>query len=209
LSDRVGPITAVFDIGDFQDVTATPPAHATGDNKHLDLPGSAPTPKPTESKNTAADNGSRGGLNSLTFLSISLVCLALVCVGGLAFWYYGQQEKKRSDEARARQLEQQQNEDKKQAQIRRLRGQVSDLSKRLIAATMVAKEKREKMQEKLAEATRNLDEVTQLAAATQISEIEKRCNNISEELQEIEKDLNNSLQGFQPYHSINRDPVKC
>jgi PPM family protein phosphatase len=199
LSDRVGPVTAVFEIGEFKDDPPPAPTTApTSDGRTEELPANYSS----VAKTKAARNGQ--GQKSSSFLPVILTIIALAVIGGAAFWY--QQARARTAAEEAKLIEQREQENQKQAQITRLREQITDLNKKLLAAAKISAEKREKMQEKLEKATRRLDEIGQLSA-DQPNEIEKKCRDLAKDLKEIEEDLNN-LQGLLPGQHLNREPVK-
>ncbi len=206
LSDRVGPVTAVFEIGDFKEATQSAPSPGPSpgpspDGRTEELPAN----RPSSAKTNAAHNG-HAEQKSFSFLPVILTIIALAGIGGAAFWYFNQQARARTAAEEARHLAQQENENQKQAQITRLREQITELNKKLLAAVKIGAEKREKMQDKLDKATRRLNELDQVSA-DQLSEIEKKCRDIAKDLKDIEEDLNN-VQGLLPGQSLNREPVK-
>jgi PPM family protein phosphatase len=201
LSDRRGPITSVFEIPTFEDdvpsggasVPQTEDLSKPGTNNHL-------------AKAAAPNSNGQPAQKSFSVLPVVLTIIALAGIGGVAFWYFSQQARQRDAVQAAQLAQQQQNENQKQLQIARLRDQITELNKRLRASTKVGQEKREKMERKLDEATRQLDEISQLSAA-QLADIEKKCEDLSKDLKEVEEDLNN-LQGLLPNLSSNRAPIK-
>jgi serine/threonine protein phosphatase PrpC len=198
LTDRRGPITSVFEIPAFEDEPA--PAPEIGAKPHTD---SAP---PGTAKAASASQNGQADQKSFSILPVILTIIALAGIGSVAFWYFGQQARQRDAVQAAQLAQQQQNENQKQLQLTRLRDQLTELNKKLLAANKIGQEKREKMEKKLNRATQQLEEIS-LLPNKNLAEIEKKCAEVGKDLKEVEEDLNN-LQGLLPNLSINREPVK-
>ncbi len=234
LSDRRGPITAVFAPEDFQEdlkddqrVAATQEA-ATSAAKH-----SAKT-EPLETRNTkplnqqtsqldpaTADSSSNSDSNadrpqsnlkagqSRTNLFI-LAGLIVLGFGGLvisATSYYRQQAQARDAQQQAQVKLEHDNQTQKEGQIGRLREKIAEISKRLQAADKPAlKEKRDVWSESLNRLSRQLDDINKMSLE-QLREIGQACEEVGQELKKIEDEVN-SLQGLLPLPEPNREPVK-
>lgn len=196
LSDRRGPITSVFEIPVFDEDA---PASSSAATEELNPVNGTATPAV---KAAANQHNGQPRQTSSSILPVILTIVALAGVGGAAFWYFSQQARQR-DAVQAANV---QNETQKQLQLTRLRNQLADLNKKLLAASKIGEEKREKMEKKLSAAARQLDEVSQLSN-DRVSEIEKRCEEIAKDLKEIEEDLNNQ-QGLLPNQTPGRHPIK-
>jgi protein phosphatase len=200
LADRRGPITSVFEIPVFDEEAPAASAGAQPDDRAPSNGAAHAAAAP------AAKSKGQPTQTSSSLLPVILTIIALAGIGGVAFWYYSQQARQRDAVQAAQLAQQQENESQKQLQLTRLRDQVTQLNKKLFAATKIGSEKREKMEKKLARAARQLDEISQLSNA-QLQEIERRCEEIGKDLKEIEEDLNN-LQGLLPNQNPSRNPIK-
>lgn len=201
LSDRRGPITSVFEIPVFDEETPATPASPQTEDLPL-ASGAAPAP----AKAAAINHKNQPSQTSSSILPVILTIIALAGIGGVAFWYFSQQARQRDAVQAAQVAQQQQNETQKQLQLTRLRDQITELNKKLLAATKIGAEKREKMEKKLNKASHQLDEISQLPN-DRLAEIEKRCEEVGKDLKDIAEDLNN-LQGLLPSQNPSRDPIK-
>jgi protein phosphatase len=232
LSDRRGPITAVFAPEDFeqemQSVAAKDAAKAaeqlhSAKTEPLDSRQTRPLGSPTtqlpqtksgsESTNnkrgTPAPKASEQDGNSRTNMLI-LIGLILLGAGGLGIGlttYFRQQEQARLQQEQEQQKRLQENQNQKDGQIGRLREKIAEISKRLQAADKpTLREKRAIWNEKLEKLAQELDSVRQIPP-DQLPEINRACDEIGKELSKIEEEVN-SLQGLLPRSETNRDPIK-
>lgn len=204
LTDRVGPITAVFEIGDFEEELAAKPANRTEELSHA-----TPHPNNAGRSATAAGNGHREQ-KSFSFLPVILTILALACIGGAAFWYFNQQQRSSAEAEAIKLREQQARETQKQSLLTNLRDEITKLKNDLAAAPKVGAEKREKLGKKLDKAQSDLIDIAQITPE-KIHEIEQKCEDVAKELKQIKKELEDDLkpqQGKLPTQSTSHEPVK-
>lgn len=203
LTDRVGPITAVFEIGDFEEELAAKPA-----NRTEELTPAKPHTNHAAQK-AAAGNG-HGEQKSFSLLPVVLTILALACIGGAAFWYFNQQQRSTAAAEAIKLREQQERETQKQSLLTSLRDEITKLKNDLAAAPKVGPEKREKLGKKLDKAQSDLIDIAQITPE-KIREIEQKCEDVANELKKIKKELEDDLkpqQGKLFLQSTNREPVK-
>ncbi len=204
MTDRVGPITAVFEIGDFEEELAA--RHASRAEE------SAPAKPHTNNAGqmAAAAGTGHGEQKSFSFLPVILTIIALAGIGGAAFWYFNQQQRSTAEAEAARQRIQQERETQKQSLLTGLRDEITKLKNDLAAAPKVSAEKREKLGKKLDKAQFDLIDIAQISPE-KIAEIEQKCADVAKELQQVKKELEEDLkpqQGKLPAQSNSREPIK-
>jgi protein phosphatase len=228
LSDRRGPITAVFAPEDFQaeqqvalaqeaspNVAPKPAARTepleSRDTKPLSPKTSQLNPAATEALNADTvpskpkpnrDQSDRKDGHSGTNLFI-LIGLILLGFGGLAIGvtsYFRQQ-------AQARDAQQQALKQENQNRIERLRLKVAEINNRLQAADKPSlKEKLSDLSERLNKLSRQLEDISKMSS-DQLQKISQDCDEIEKKLEKIEKDVT-TLQRLLPEAETNRDPIK-
>jgi PPM family protein phosphatase len=205
LSDRVGPVTAVFEIGDLKDFppsAAAPPAQPPAqplDGRTEELPGNnSSSPK---TKAAAAARNVHAEQKSFSFLPVILTIIALAGIGVVLYWSFNQQKLART----AAEEKKHQKSVKLQEEITRLNDQITTLDHRLQQVTRAESEKR-RLQERLDKAKGKLDEIRQIPFE-QLKKIEDECEDLAKKLNELEKDLDHQ-QGLLPGQHLNREPVK-
>jgi serine/threonine protein phosphatase PrpC len=215
LSDRRGPITAVYDVSQFAALTqasAIPepdPELVSLRNAQASLlahttPGS--TGDETVRQDLSGNNAisSRGGYA----LPVALLLLALTGLSVGILWYFNRQEQQRTAAAAEQQRMRQEREEQKRGLIIELRNQINNRRRELDASdNKLKKETREKLQEKLQKADQRLDEIA-LRAADEITQIQSECAEIQRELREVEDALK-TAQGLLPATPASREPVQC
>ncbi|MBI1764749.1 MAG: protein phosphatase 2C domain-containing protein [Acidobacteria bacterium] len=204
MTDRVGPITAVFEIGDFEEELKTTSADGTGD-----LLPHAPQTNHSGRMAATASHG-QGEQKSFSFLPVILTIIALAGIGGAAFWYFNQQQRSTAEAEAVKQHKRLERETQKQSLLTSLHDEITKLKNDLAAAPKVGTEKREKLGQKLNRAQATLIDIAQLSPE-RIDEIEQRCEDVAKELKQIKKDLEEDLktqQGTLPAQSTSREPVK-
>lgn len=228
LSDRRGPITAVFAPEDFEDDKKTPVTPETASTSAR-RPSAVTEPlesrrtKPIDPQKSQSNSSSRSSNSKLShdrsnqkderkegqsrtnlFILIGLIMLGL---GGLvigATSYYRQQ-------AHARDAQQQaqmkiENQNLKDSQIGRLREKIAEINKRLqVADKPTLKEKRNLWSESLNKLSLRLDDISNMSSE-QLPEISRACDEVGQELKKIEEEVY-KLQGLLPTQT-NREPVK-
>ncbi len=230
LSDRRGPITAVFAPEDFEEDKKAPAAQEVA--KASARKPSAVT-EPLESRNTkplgpetSQSNSSSPNSNSNVkrdrsnqvddrkdgqsranlFILIGLIMLGF---GGLvvgATSYYRQQAQARDAQQQAQEKTKIENQNLKESQIGRLREKIAEINKRLqVADKPVLKEKRAVWSESLNKLSLRLDDISNLSSE-QLPEINRACDEVSQELKKIEEEVY-KLQGLLPAQT-GREPVK-
>ncbi|MGH9939760.1 MAG: protein phosphatase 2C domain-containing protein [Blastocatellia bacterium] len=222
LSDRRGPITAVFAPEDFDDGLQSSPSHSARTEPlesrvtkpvNPQKPAANPAPEPSTSKtggstpNTGRDpSNSKDGKHGRNL--VILAGLIALGIGGLligATTWFKQQAQERSEQEQAQaQLE---NQNQKEGRIGSLRDRIAEISKRLQASDKPAvKVKRDIWSESLNKLSQRLDSINKMSSE-QLQEISRACDEIGKELNKIEEEVN-SLQGLFPSPEINREPVK-
>lgn len=204
LTDRIGPITAVFEIGDFEEELAAKQAHRPAQE----------TPAKSTSNNagrmTAAAGNGHGEQKSFSFLPVILTIIALAGIGGAAFWYFNQQQRSTAAAEAVKQRIQQERETQKLSLLTSLRDEITKLKNDLAAAPKVGTEKREKLGKKLDKAQSELLDIAQITPE-KIAEIEQKCEDVAKELKQIKKELEEDLkpqQGNLSPQSTSRESVK-
>lgn len=217
LSDRRGPITAVFPRQDFDEpaptATLTQPAptapleqRATSSFSSLPMRdgGSSATTNNQESAppaELAREKSSRSHI--AIFIGLLILGLAGLVVGAVT--YLQRQERDARQQAQLQiQLE---NQKEKEGRIGRLRDQIAQINRKLQAADQPAfKERREAWNESLSKLSERLSEVDRMSSE-QLPQISQACDEIGKELQKIEEEVN-SLQGLLPASLTYREPIK-
>ncbi len=210
-SGRRGPITAVYDVSQFQDaLNSSPipepdPEMVSLREAQADLLAqTAPGHTGDETfRSESEGKATRGGYA----LPITLVLLLLTGLSTGIFWYFNQQAKERDARAQAEAAQMQANEEEKRTLISGLRDKIAERTRELDGSAKVAKDKRESLQDKLRKATKNLDDVV-LRSASDITRIKTECEEIQRTLDEIADQIKNA-QGLRPAALVNRDPVQC
>jgi PPM family protein phosphatase len=230
LSDRRGPITAVFSTEDFAEdpelVSAQKQAQPTAqlDPRQTTPLSSASSTNVTSrvdnvTKKQARDNTTRrrrkthvnlnakknNGRSSLYILS----GLLMLGIAGLVFGflYFRQQSQERTEKEQVQRKIQRENQNQKEGKIGRLREKIAEINKKLQTADKPAlKEKREIWHESLNKLSLRLDDIAKIPP-DQLQQISQGCAEIGKELQKIEDEVNN-LQGLLRSQLINREPVK-
>ena len=210
-SGRRGPITAVYDVSQFQEALNSSPIpepdpemvslrEAQADLLAQTEPGhTGDETVRSESEGKAA----RGGYA----LPVTLVLLLLAGLSTGIFWYFNQQAKERDARAQAEAAQMQANEDEKRTLISNLRDKIAASRRDLDALSKVSKDKRESLQDKLQKTEKDLDDVA-LRSANEIARIKTECDEIQRALDAI-ADAIKTAQGLRPAALANRDPVQC
>jgi protein phosphatase len=213
LSDRRGPITAVFAAEDVED---RPPESRGSEPAREAKPPASTAPlsrRPTEPLQvkpvkTGMNSESRGGQSRMNL--IILIGLLLLGVFGLvvgAASYFKQQAQARSARQEAQMKLQLEKQAQREGRIERLRGQIAEIDKRLQAAEKPnLKEKREFWSESLNRLRQRLEDIGRMPSE-QDPQISQACEEIGRELKKIEEEVN-SLQGLLPHSPANRQPIK-
>ena len=231
LSDRRGPITAVFAPEDFEEddkkgsvppetagAFARKPSAATEpfeprNTKPLDPQASQSNSSPLNSnaklsrdRSNQRDDRKDGQSRTNLFILIGLIMLGF---GGLvigATSYYRQQAHARDAQQQAQMKMKIENQNLKDSQIGRLREKIAEISKRLqVADKPTLKEKRNVWSESLNKLSLRLDDISNMSSE-QLPEISRACDEVGQELKKIEEEVY-KLQGLLPAQS-NREPVK-
>jgi len=232
LSDRRGPITAVFAPEDFDDdlQSRSSPSHSARTEPlesrvtkpvNPQNPAANPAPEPSTSKtggstpNTSHDQSNskanskdgKHGRNLVILAGLIALGIGGLLIGliGAATTYFKQQAQARSAQEQAQlKLE---NQNLKEGRIGSLRDRIAEISKRLQASDKPAvKGKRNTWSESLNRLSQRLDSINKMSSE-QLQEISQACDEIGKELNKIEEEVN-SLQGLFPSPEINREPVK-
>ena|GEM_PF-169090 len=231
LSDRRGPITAVFAAEDFEsdpEVTAIPktaPITAPLEQRQTQplatssvqtatpapppvtapLLNHAPTQNlpPAHAKMPAENSSSR--TNFFILAGLLLLGVAGLVIGITS--YMRRQAAERTAQEQAVKNIQIENQNQKEGQIGRLREKIADINKKLQATEKPAiKERRDTWHESLDKLSLRLDEIAKIPS-DQLQQINQACDEIGKELKKIEDEVNN-FQGLLPPYLSNRDPIK-
>lgn len=219
LSDRRGPITAVFGIDDEISLP-TPPKTVIevglgGDSRHRPRSKSTPRPSPPFSllplflRSLLASLRNGGGHQTrsgpLYAIGIIIIGLTVVAIGGAAYL---------KRQASAREMEQlaqvrERLDKQKEGQVGRLREKLEELQKKVdhqSSSKPALKSTIASWQEQINQLSQRLELVKNMAPEPPepITEI---CEEIEKELLKIEYDLNN-LQGLLPPTLFRKDPVR-
>lgn len=216
LSDRRGPVTAVFAREDFDEPVATAafsppsvtaplnqlntspltPAHARDHAAPAVADYQKPAPATAPPSNSARSN-----------LAI-VIGLLILGIAGLVIGATSYLQKQERDAQQQAQLQLQlENQKEKEGRIGRLREQLAEINRKLQAADKPAfKDRREAWDESLSKLRARLSEVDQMSSE-QLPEISQACDEISKELKKIEEEVN-SLQGLLPAPLTHREPIK-
>ncbi len=231
LSDRRGPITAVFAPEDFEgedeETAATQKnAQVTAPLEHrqtqpLDTtktrsittatntdPLSPVTQRTSQNTKTATTGNHKEKNGSRTNLFI-LIGLLILGIAGLVVGvtsYFRRQELERTAQEQAQMKMQLENQNQKDGQIGRLREKIAEISKRLRATDKPGAKEKRIVNERLTNLSLRLDEVDKIPS-DQLQQISQMCDEINKELKKIEDEVS-KLQGFLPPHLSNREPVK-
>ncbi len=222
LSDRRGPITAVFSPEDFEDEAEaapsfsaqTEPLESRGtkpigpQNQAATLAPETPDQKAGSASKTSHSNSKGGEHGRNIIILIGLMALGL---GGLVIFgattYLKHQAEARDAQQQAQIKLRMENQNQKDGRIGSLRDRIADISKRLQALSKPSlKGKREIWDESLTKLSQRLDDISKMSSE-QLQEISHACDEIGKELNKIEEEVN-SLQGLFPSPEINRDPIK-
>ncbi len=211
-SGRRGPITAVYDVSQFQEALNSAPIpepdpemvslrEAQADLLAQTTPGHTGNETiRSESEGKAA----RGGYA----LPLTLVFLVLAGLSTGIFWYFNQQAKELDAFKQAEAARTQANEEEKRVLISNLRDKIAERTRELdTLGPKTSKDKRESWQDKLRKATKNLDDAA-LRPANEIARIKSECDEIQRALDQIADEIKNA-QGLRPATLTNRDPVQC
>jgi protein phosphatase len=212
LSDRRGPITAVFSAEEIESETA--PKAPAAETDPVQNPTSPLQPRHTEplsmNKRFSDDkggsaSGKKSSFQNKLFLLLGLLALSLVglVVGATSYF----KQRAQAAQEHARELEQQEKQKLKEGRIVGLREKIEEINKRLQAADKPkSKEKLSTWHEALQKLTTRLEEINQMPQ-DQLPQISKACDEINNELLKIEAEVNN-LQGLLPTPLSSRHPIK-
>lgn len=201
-----GPITAVFELGDFEEeLAASRSAKAAAAAAQPSAPEMPQAPEKPAAMGVAASATTTS--RSFSVLPVLLTILALAGIIGFGFWSYNQQKQQKKDAQAAQQQQQDAAQTRRQEQLTQLSNQLTELGKKLAAAAKLEADKRSKLEQKLVEARQDLEAVEQLPAVP-FDEIEKRCSDIAKKLKKIEEDLDSSLQGWLPNSHFQRSNLQ-
>jgi protein phosphatase len=223
LSDRRGPITAVFAPEDFEEdapahSATTEPLEARNTkpiNSKNSTANSPPGPTNTDGANNsksaarAEQENSKDGKSNRNL--VILAVLIMVGLGGLAIGattYFKQQAQARDARQQEQVKQKLENQNQKEGRIGSLRDRIAEINKRLQMQTSTKpslKEKRDLWSESLSKLSLRLDEISKMPSE-QLQDIAQSCDEIGKELNKIEEEVN-SMQGLFPTSEINREPI--
>jgi protein phosphatase len=227
LSDRRGPITAVFAPEDFEDEGPASHAHSAR-TEPLEVRSTRPInstspmvnspPGPAKSGASVARHskpnsggdpaGSKDGKSRRNL--VILAGLVALGIGGLligATTYINQQAQARDAKQQELMKQKLENQNQKEGRIGSLRERIAEINKRLQASNKPSlKEKRDVWSESLNRLSQRLDDISKMPS-DQMQEIGQNCDEIGKELNKIEEEVN-SMQGLFPASEINREPIK-
>lgn len=193
LSDRRGPITAVFSVDEIE---LTPPDEAPA-------AATPPPPKPLQAaRSSRPSTTSKLSVRVKQFIFGTVIAISLTLFGMGALAYIKRQQNVRL------QQEISQLTAKKQTQINRHRQRLEELRKRLEvqpADKPAQKTRVSTLEEQLARISQRLDELSRMDPPV-MTQIDKACQEIEQELQKITDDLD-KLQGLLPQSLSVRDPL--
>lgn len=197
LSDRRGPITAVFSFDELEPAAVSPaspaPSQSTANVRSTNVKRS--------SSNEKAPRGVLTNLKQWLIATVIVVSLTLFGMGAMAYI-------KRQERAR-QQLEISQLSTQKETQINLHRQKLEQIRKRLDVQPSdkpALKAKLNSLQEQIVRISQRLDSVSLMDPQTP-EQINQACDEINRELQKIEDDLNN-LQGLLPRSLFMKDPIR-
>jgi PPM family protein phosphatase len=222
VSERRGPITAVFAPEDFeadQQVSAsakTEPLESRG-TKPINPQNSTATlaPEPQASKTggstPAADRTQSNSTDGHTRRNLIILGgLMLLGIGGLAIGattYLKQRAEARNAYEKEQIKSKIEKQNQKEGLIGNLRDRIAEINKRVQAVNKQSlKGKREAWSESLNKLSLRLDGISNISSE-QYQEINQACDEIGKELSKIEEEVN-SVQGLFPSTVISRDPIK-
>ncbi|MFM8392970.1 MAG: protein phosphatase 2C domain-containing protein, partial [Acidobacteriota bacterium] len=197
LSDRRGPITAVFSFDELEPAAVSPASPAP--------PQSTAYVRSTNVKRSSSnEKAPRGVLTNLKqWLIATVIVVSLTLFGMGAMAYIKRQERARQ------QLEISQLSTQKETQINLHRQKLEQIRKRLDVQPSdkpALKAKLNSLQEQFVRISQRLDSVSLMDPQTP-EQINQACDEINRELQKIEDDLNN-LQGLLPRSLFMKDPIR-
>lgn len=221
LSGRRGPITAVFNVSDFQEAeleTASPPKPApagstppVADELEPSDPGASPAdvrltrnhPRPAPA--AQIDGGSK---NSRTFLN-GLVIIGLVGVVLGAAWYFSYRARQQTALKEAERQALVAKEERKQSRIKDLRERIAELNRSLEQAAdkPAVQERRQDLAAHLRALDIRLDQVSQ-KPLDQLPDLLQDCEVIEKEIQSLTDEVN-KLLGLLPSPLTPLQPVEC
>jgi protein phosphatase len=226
LSDRVGPITAVFapedlpeDLNPASRVTAEqkPPQHTDSLDPRLTKPLSA---TPAEASALSDQNSSHGhydgrqnsqsGKRSSKTNLVIFIGLVMLGVAGLvisATSYFKQQAAEKTKQKTEAENVKTENKNTKESRVTTLRERIAKIERDIQAIDKPnLREKREDLMQRLTAQRDRLKEVDQISDE-QFPQVTERCDDISQKLVEIENELK-TLQGLLPSRITVREPIK-
>lgn len=222
LSERRGPITAVFAPEDFEEDQQV---SASAKTELLESRGTKPinpqnstatlAPEPQASKTggstPASDQPQSNSKDGhIRRNLIILGGLMLLAIGGLviaATTYLKQQAEARDAVQQAQMKSKIEKQNQKEGLIGNLRDRIAEISKRVQAVNKQSlKGKRDAWSESLNKLSLRLDGISNISSE-QYQEINQACDEIGKELSKIEEEVN-SAQGLFPSTIINREPIK-
>lgn len=222
LSDRVGPITAVFAPEEFEEDSRTTAEQKNPNpttpldsryTKPISASPSQPMPEPNAAATPSLSNGQNGVRSASKSSKANLAIftgLVLLVVAGLvisATLFFKQRAEEKSAQKIVEDNLKAEKKDRKESQVKRLREKIAEIDKNIQAVDKpTSKEKRDRLMQSLEEQGRRLDEVDQVSE-DQLPKITEICDEISKKLKEIEDELK-SLQGLLPLRLTSRAPVK-
>ena len=220
LSDRRGPITAVFSVEELDDPRLSSQSQSSSSTAPLDRGTSPLHPADTSSSlNPQSGRTSNSGAhtsastvgkkssrpNLLIFIGLLVLGVAGLVVSATS--YFRQQRQERDAQQQAQLKLQAEHQKEKEGRIGRLRDKIAEINKKLQANDKPSlKEKREAWNQSLNKLSLRLDEVNQMSSE-ELAQISLACDEINQELKKIEDEVN-SLQGLLPPSLSNRDPIK-
>src|SRR5215510_1041412 len=222
LSERRGPITAVFAPEDFDDDQRV---SASAKTEPLESRGAKPinpqnsiaalAPEPLDSKSIGSTPvAGQGQSNSTDGHSrrnlLILVGLMALGIGGLVIGatnYIRREAQARDAQQQAQKKSKIEKDNQKEGMIGNLRDRIAEISKRVqVLNKQSLKGKRDEWSESLNKLSQRLDDIGKISSE-QSQEINQACDEIGKELSKIEEEVNN-VQGLFPSTEINRDPIK-
>ncbi len=197
-------VTAPLEARDTRPIEPRPSTAVIAQNP----PVSTAVPKtegPAPDAKSAHSNSGDGRLRRNLFIFAGLMALG---IGGLAAGvttYVKQQARAAEQEAQKKQKIE--NQSQKEGRIGSLRDKIHELHKRLQTSNKPSLEKKRRdISESLARLAQRLDDINNISP-DQLSEINRACDEVRQELDKIEEELN-TMQGLLPALETNHEPVK-